>query len=381
MPIQTTKLSKAAQAAKEAKAAKADPSIGAMVGSCVVRTATGLFLTTSGKGWTERLADAAEYTEHFAADAAREYNATQQGNAQTLQVCKVMDAQGGLAVLSYVYVGDDTPEPAEASPSFAADMVAATRRILAGQVRAELRARDVALAWLNASIASGDNPDRAPLYKSLAIEFFANGVQFVGCDGVMLLRTWAPLVTAIGESPAPDATATPYHRIVVRDESKFARTFFATVLAATAGDLGSVEPLELAVELAPEIASEPAMDDALRPLRLAIRTLKQELHLPLWEGEYPAWRSVGFGLQVERVAGLRIASWVFAALGKVKGASAWSLEFNGAAAGIRIESSLGVKVHGVVMPMEPPREKKKPAASDEDDMPDLDGFEEAEDDE
>lgn len=98
----------------------------------------------------------------------------------------------------------------------------------------KVRAGEGAQAWLNAAIASGQDDARPALYRTLSVEFFRSGIQFIGCDGTVLFRTWAPY-SDIGDlaAPHPEYDEVPEDAVVVSDVDKFALGFMKTLLGAS----------------------------------------------------------------------------------------------------------------------------------------------------
>ena len=242
-----------------------------------------------------------------------------------------------------------------------------------------VRARAFALAYLNASLASLGGAAKPELDRTVSVELHERGVLCVGCDGTALLRAWAPAIPdGPDETPAgfPIPAEPAELAVIVRDEAKFVRTFLGAVLAATSGTDGD-EFAPLTVSVYPiDSADEPALGDAMKPARLTLSALGQEMHCPLFEGVYPDWRALHFGiLDTERVDGLQIAGRMFAMVGKLREAPNVSVEFHGTERMIEIYAHGGAcDVRGFLMPMRrPDPPKAKPAREDE--SPDLDGFE------
>lgn len=215
-----------------------------------------------------------------------------------------------------------------------------------------INAAAAATAWLNAAIAVGQDEGRPALYRTLSVEFFPTGVQFVGCDGTMLFRTWAPYTDTDDVAPplweeAPDET------VVVSDVDKFALAFMKTVLSAV-GDIPF--PLSIAVEAAEADEQAPLGDD-LQAQVLTLQALGQRLTCRLYEGAYPNWRALQFGMDArERVEGMTLATRLFAAVGKLKGVVGIDCTFRGESQAIEFVggSASTASVSGLLMPMRRP---------------------------
>lgn len=230
-----------------------------------------------------------------------------------------------------------------------------------------LDASAAALSWSNAFLAAGQDEDRPLLYRTLAVEFFSDGVQFIATDGTMLFRTWCP---AWGEDAAwaPDSdwegARWPLRRVVVMDRDKFALGFINTLKAATKE---LTVTLTLSIEDAPERGDgEAALGDEFSVSVLTLRALGQQLHCRLYEHEYPNWRALDFGVPAsERVDGMALSSHTLATLGKVKVFGGLNLDFTGENKRINVTAWIGDTIRGLVMPMRrPEKEKAKEQAAE-----------------
>lgn len=225
----------------------------------------------------------------------------------------------------------------------------------------KVRASVGATAWLNAAIASSNDKDRKVLYRTLSVEFYRTGIQFIGCDGHALFRTWAPYVD-IGDlgSPHPTFFEMPEDQVIVADPDKFALGFMGTLLSACTD---TVEALTIAIEHA-EDEDEPALGEDLSRYVLTLHAVGQRLSCPLFEGTYPDWRRLAFGVtEDERVEGITLAPKLFKAVGKLKGVSGVDCTFRGEQKAIAISSTGDgdVSLRGLLMPMlRPKKERPEP---------------------
>lgn len=224
-----------------------------------------------------------------------------------------------------------------------------------------VRAKVAATAWLNAAIAASQNDFRRALYRTLSVEFFPRGVQFIGCDGTMLFRTWAPY-SDIGDIPAPHPAADelPDDSVVVSDVDKFALAFMRTLLSAAE----EYHDLTLSVDRL-EKDDEPELGEELSEYTLNLSALGQHLACPLYEGEYPDWRALEFGLDpAELVDGMILGTRLFQSVGKLKGVSGVDCAFRGAERSIDFESrsESDASVRGLLMPMRRVRDRRVPTA-------------------
>jgi hypothetical protein len=225
-------------------------------------------------------------------------------------------------------------------------------------------AADAAQAWVNAAIACSQEESRVSLYRTLSVEFFRAGVQFVGCDGTMLFRTWAPFRDN-GDLPAnmPDWDATPLDSVVVMDSEKFALGFMKTLASACSGEI----PVPLEVSIEPfETEEEPALGEEVKAYVLTLHALGQRMSLRLYDGQYPDWRNLKLGVDMaERVEGMTISARLFKAVGQLKGVNGIDLTFQGEDRAIRFRGGPEDDpiVTGVLMPMrrfDKPEKAEKP---------------------
>lgn len=227
-------------------------------------------------------------------------------------------------------------------------------------VALELSAFRFTLAWLNAFLATSDDEARPALYRTLAVECFPTGVQFVGCDGTMLFRTWCAAKAHL-EAPMPLLEEAPDRTVVVMDVERFAVGFVRTLRATAGHDDNQFAPVELTIEPAP-VGDAPMLGEGFAAEVLVLRAFGQRLSCRLYEGEFPDWRSSAFGLHPsEQVDGMRLSVRLFAAVGKLKGMLGVDCTFRGADRAIEIHGvGADAEVRGLLMPMR--RDADRPAA-------------------
>lgn len=216
-----------------------------------------------------------------------------------------------------------------------------------------------ARAWLNAFLATSDDDTRPALYRTLSVEFFESGAQFISCDGCMLFRTWV----AVDGAPMPLAEEAPFASVVVMDRERFAVGFIRTMLAASKDN--ELERLTLSIEPAPERADGDMLGDEFSSEVLTLRAFGQRLNCTLYESAYPDWRRLQFGLSpAELVDGMKLSVRMFAAVGKLRGMLGIECDFGGAERAIEIHG-VGdrAEVRGLLMPMR--REKESAAVINE----------------
>lgn len=209
-----------------------------------------------------------------------------------------------------------------------------------------VNASAAATAWLNAFLATGDDKGRRVLYRTLAIEMYRDGVQFVASDATLLFRTWVPAHDTDAEWPGDYAR--PLRAVVVMDVDHFAQAFIRTLLSASK-ELDTAE-LSLTIEEAPEHDGETPLGAEFSAEVLTLRAFGQQLHCRLYEDLYVNWRRLRFGIdEGERVDGMKLATHMFATVGKLRGIHAIECTFTGDERKIILTGDRSFK--GLLMPM------------------------------
>lgn len=224
-----------------------------------------------------------------------------------------------------------------------------------------VNASAAATAWLNAFLATGDDVNRPVLYRTLAVELFDDGVQFIATDATMIFRTWVPAQDTDAEWPSNRRP--PRRAVVVLDGDHFALAFIRATLAASKM-LESAE-LSLTVESAPEQAGTPPLGSSFSEEVLTLRAFGQQLHCRLYDDKFVNWRGLKLGDDhAERVDGMTLAAWMFATVGKLRAISEIECTFTGENRRITLRGDRSFR--GLLMPMlRPPRKAPKEENVDE----------------
>lgn len=230
-----------------------------------------------------------------------------------------------------------------------------------------VNASAAATAWINAFHATGQDQERWALYRTMSVEIYPTGVQFIATSGTILFRTWVPTIDADGKaSEWPEQEEVPPCSVVVMDGNHFALAFIRALLSAA--KQFEVAELSLTVEPAPEMDEdeEPPLGAAFSKDVLTLRAFGQQLHCRLFEDKYANWRKLDFGIdKAELVDGMTVSTSMFATVGKLKGVGAVECTFTGGEKQIILTGVAG-SFKGLLMPMRR-KEKDKPEPEPEDD--------------
>lgn len=218
------------------------------------------------------------------------------------------------------------------------------------------------MAWLNAFVAASKEKQRRALFRTLSVEFFDTGVQFIGCDGHMLFRTWVPASDAGDfEKPIPEWDERPHDAVVVRDTDKFALSFVTALLTACSSEEMAYAEMTLSID--PVSEEQPALGEEVANYVLTLHALGQQISCKLYDGQYPDWRSLEYGVdRAELVDGMVLGTKLFGAVGKLKGVVGVECEFTGENRAIKICGKGQPELRGLLMPMKRDQEKKKSTA-------------------
>lgn len=231
-----------------------------------------------------------------------------------------------------------------------------------------LNASAVALAWTNAFHATSQAEERPLLFRTLSVELYATGVQFIATNGHVLFRTWVPTMDEKGTAHAwPELEEAPLATVLVGDAQHFALNFIRALAGAAkqfdAGELTmSVEDAPL-----PDIDTPAPLGDVFSPQVLTLRAFGQQMHCQLIDGVYPNWRALKFGIDdAERVDGMLVSTALLATIGKLKGVLGIELTFTGDETRINLQG-MGDTFRGLLMPMRrlDLERKSKPDADEE----------------
>lgn len=216
-------------------------------------------------------------------------------------------------------------------------------------------AREAATGWLNAFLASGQDKQRAKLFRTMSLEFHREGLQLVATSGTALFRTWIRRTELPGPAAWPGNDEVPQRTVTVMDVEKFGLAFMKNLYQLTTKEDRVGERMTITIAPQDEGATL-SLGTEFTTERVVIRTCGQRLDLPVMDGEYPNWRRMQLGIEArERVEGMIVAPALCGAVGKLAGVSALRFQFHGKEKQIQFEASdspAGLAlVKGLLMPM------------------------------
>jgi hypothetical protein len=189
-----------------------------------------------------------------------------------------------------------------------------------------LPAEFVVPAWRNAALASGDDPTHPTLYRTVLVEWFSGGLQFVATDGHVLIVSWASDDRDDTDPAAPERDEAPLGSIVAIAADRLMVDFCkhrAAEVKAWRRDLDEgVDPEPVDVTFSLGTINEP--DTAQQRLdigdrrALIISADNERIALPLYEGDYPSWRSILTGYKPTPRAEVKATAGVLARLGQLR---------------------------------------------------------------
>lgn len=215
-----------------------------------------------------------------------------------------------------------------------------------------LPAAPTAAAWLNVYQAAGQGEAAPVLYRTVCVEVIdASSARFISTDSHLLLTS------AVREGGAPVADDEAAARTIVAiDEDERAKALFKFV----AKDTKAKENIDATVVRLSvgSIESEdaPTLMPSLARLGLAIEYEAERLVLPIWDGEYPAWRHVITGREPSPVGRVAWSPWVMSRLSSMRSCvgghtGAITLDHAGPLGAAAVTVDVFPEVSGVAMPM------------------------------
>jgi hypothetical protein len=216
-------------------------------------------------------------------------------------------------------------------------------------IEIKVPARETAQAWLNAFLASSKDEDRPLLRRTLSLEVFEHGVQFIATNGHILLRTWVPK-DLTEDRVWPADRRKPVRQLTIMDPDGFGAGFLKTLASkATAEDHVIITSSAADEEAAPSFGQE------FQSERITLRACGQRIDLMVRDEPYPDWRKLKLGLDdLVLVEGMKVQAKYLALIGKLKDISAGvDMTFSGEdrAILIRADGIEGTGVRGLLMPM------------------------------
>lgn len=219
-------------------------------------------------------------------------------------------------------------------------------------VSISIPAREAALAWLNAFMASYKGDLRPILNQTISIEVFDRGVQFIATNGHILFRTWVPKHGEPITTFPPERTR-PRRQLTVMDPDGFGKGFLAALLRLTGQEEHANEMLTITSASADDDAA-PSFGQEFQTERVILRACGQRLDLLVRDEKYPDWRKLRLGFDdMALVDGMKVQPKYLALIGKLKDITAVDMTFAGSDRAIYFDAggTIGKGVKGLLMPM------------------------------
>lgn len=148
-----------------------------------------------------------------------------------------------------------------------------------------MNARTLALAWLCAFAATGNDEDGHPLYcRALIVEVYDHGaLRFIGTDGALILH--------VGTEDL-DLDEFPALTLVVGDPAQRMRAMLRHVLKVTGGDDGDADMRAVVSATSGADTYQPALAAELEPQHLVVDIGRERVALELLEVTPHDWRQI-----------------------------------------------------------------------------------------
>ncbi len=184
-----------------------------------------------------------------------------------------------------------------------------------------LPAEHVIPAWRNAYLATGQDDDQGALHRTVLCEWYPDGLRFTSTDGFMLVTSYAAGDRWSTSNEAPDPDTAPDGAVVAIAADRLMVDFLkhraGEIKAYTRylDDKGPAAPGPIDVTFSLGTIDEPntgqqQLDLGVSDRRLIVSSDTERIALPLYDGEFPNWRTVLAGhkpaprAQVQARAGL-----------------------------------------------------------------------------
>lgn len=188
-----------------------------------------------------------------------------------------------------------------------------------------LPAEFVIPAWRNAYLDSSDDKDRDMLYRTVLVEWYPDGLRFVGTDGFVLVASYAARDRRATSHTAPDHDEAPLGSVVAIAADRLMADF----LKHRASEVKAFErendpgpgPIDITFSLGtidePDSAQQQLdLGEDLR--RLIMSCESERIALPLHELEYANWRTVLAGYTPAPRAKVKTSAALYARLGQLR---------------------------------------------------------------
>lgn len=217
-------------------------------------------------------------------------------------------------------------------------------------------ARALSAGWLSVAQASTKAKDRPVLDRTMAVEFFPDGVRLAATDSYVLLYAWVPALGYKHNEKAPDFDDAPDETVVARDPDGRAAGLLAYLRSQTEDE--EAPDIEVSLGIA-DGSAQPT--HALSFAGFEGKCLvvegdgREALRLDLSDDDYPHWRGLLVPFTPRRTDAIALSPEIIGRLAKLDklhpGQSlVWQFGGTDKMARLRIGTE-PVVVEGAVMPM------------------------------
>lgn len=233
--------------------------------------------------------------------------------------------------------------------------MAATLQATETLTRLTFDAAIFARAWLSVALASGNDKDGPPeLFRTVAVEEFADGVRLVATDRYVILWCWVPTAESdLAEAPALEVA--PERTVIAADLHGRTKGFLAHLLKQAAADEDEAKQTIVAVTLGAveEDGPQGVLDGLDREQVVLDYPGHEQVRMPVVQGTWPSWRALDATFTPRKTVDVALNPEIVGRLAKLGKFNTGPLHwhFGGVNRAARVEIGDVVQVRGLVMPV------------------------------
>lgn len=188
-----------------------------------------------------------------------------------------------------------------------------------------LPAEFVIPAWRNAFLASSDDSNHDQLYRTILLEWYPDGLRFIGTDGYILLASYAAGDRWATTHTAPDHDDAPTGSVVAVAADRLMTDFLKHRASEVKAHNREKDPGPGPIDITISIGTIDEPDTPQQRLdfgddlrRLIVSCESERIALPLYDGEYAGWRRVLAGYRPAPRAKVKTSPAMYARLGQLR---------------------------------------------------------------